>query len=153
MDRSAMFINSAKQAFAKSRCAAAMGHNRIRHLSVVEGGKLVGLISTGDLMAMEIIQADSQRHYHVQQMIIDTFERQSITLTPDELGEIWGMVEKHIELERKTVDFANEALATLKGTKMVVVQYLIEYLLEDENKHNKILDNLEGIKKGMYPYG
>ena len=63
------------------------------------------------------------------------------------------MVEKHIELERKTVDLPKEALTALKGTKMVVVQYLIEYLLEDENKHNKILDNLEGIKKGMYPYG
>ena len=102
---------------------------------------------------MEIIQADSRRHHHVQQMIVDTLERQSIALTPEELGEVWDMVEKHIELERKTVDFAQEALAALKGTKMVVVQYLIEYLLEDENKHNKVLDNLEGIKKGMYPYG
>ena len=102
---------------------------------------------------MEIIQADSRRHHHVQQMIVDTLERQSIALTPEELGEVWDMVEKHIELERKTIDFAQEALAALKGTKMVVVQYLIEYLLEDENKHNKVLDNLEGIKKGMYPYG
>ena len=102
---------------------------------------------------MEIIQADSRRHHHVQQMIVDTLERQSIALTPEELGEVWDMVEKHIELERKTIDFAREALTALKGTKMVVVQYLIEYLLEDENKHNKVLDNLEGIKKGMYPYG
>ncbi len=102
---------------------------------------------------MEIIQADSRRHHHVQQMIIDTFERQSVTLTPEDLGEVWDLVEKHIELERKTVQFAEEALSALKGTKMVVVQYLIEYLLEDENKHNKILANLEGIKKGMYPYG
>jgi hypothetical protein len=100
---------------------------------------------------MEIIQVDSQRHHLVQQMIIDTFERQSITISPDELTDVWDLVEKHIELERKTVDLANEALTALKGTKMVVVQYLIEYLLEDENKHNKILDNLEGIKKGMYP--
>ena len=102
---------------------------------------------------MEIIQADSQRHHHVQQMIIDTMEKQNIALTPEELGEIWDLVEKHIELERKTVEFAKDALTALKGTKMVVVQYLIEYLLEDENKHNKVLDNLEGIKKGMYPYG
>ena len=102
---------------------------------------------------MEIIRADSQRHHHVQQMIIDTFEKQSVALTPEDLGEVWDLVEKHIELERKTVDLAEEALAALKSTKMVVVQYLIEYLLEDENKHNKILDNLEGIKKGMYPYG
>jgi len=36
---------------------------------------------------------------------------------------------------------------------MVVQEYLLQYLLTDENKHNKILDDLETIKKGMYPYG
>ena len=30
-----------------------MSHRRIRHLPVVEDGKLVGMISTGDLMAMQ----------------------------------------------------------------------------------------------------
>lgn len=34
-------------------CAAVMSHRRIRHLPVVEDGKLVGMISTGDLMAMQ----------------------------------------------------------------------------------------------------
>ena len=82
-----------------------------------------------------------------------SLEKQAIALSPDELGEIWTLIEKHIELERKTINFAKEALEALKGKKMVVEQYLLEYLLEDENKHNKILDNLEGIKKGMYPYG
>ena len=127
---------------------------RIENASVASTGSIIERTDNPLIrQVMEIIQADSQRHHHVQQMIIDTFERQSITLTPEELGEIWGLIEKHIELERKTVEFAQEALGALKGTKMVVVQYLIEYLLEDENKHNKILDNLEGIKKGMYPYG
>ncbi|MBW1873760.1 MAG: hypothetical protein JRJ19_16985, partial [Deltaproteobacteria bacterium] len=61
--------------------------------------------------------------------------------------------EKHIELEKKTVQFANEALAALKGKKMVVQEYLLDYLLIDEEKHNKVLKSLETIKKGMYPYG
>ena len=102
---------------------------------------------------MEIIQADSQRHYHVQQMIVDSFEQQSINVTPDDLVEIWDSIEKHIALERRTVELANEALGSLKNSRNVVAKYLIEYLLEDENKHNKILDNLESIKKGMYTSG
>jgi len=52
-----------------------------------------------------------------------------------------------------TVKMAEDALIALKGKKMVVQEYLIHYLLEDENKHNKILADLETIKKGMYPYG
>ena len=35
-------------------CAAVMSHKRVRHLPVVENDRLVGLISTGDLMALQV---------------------------------------------------------------------------------------------------
>ena len=35
-------------------CVAVMSHEHVRHLPVVEDGKLVGLISTGDLMALKV---------------------------------------------------------------------------------------------------
>ncbi len=118
--------------------------------------------STGDIVektshplirtVMEIIRTDSQRHHQVQQMIIDCYEAESVAITPEDLLEVWDLIEGHIEIERRTVDFATESLADIKGTKMVIAQYLLEYLLTDENKHNTLLDNLEGIKKGMYPY-
>ena len=41
-------------------CAAVMSHKRIRHLPVVEEGKLVGMISTGDLMALHVAEKQSQ---------------------------------------------------------------------------------------------
>lgn len=37
-------------------CVAFMSHKRIRHLPVVDDGKLVGLVSTGDLMALEVAE-------------------------------------------------------------------------------------------------
>lgn len=104
-------------------------------------------------LIMEIIQRDSQMHYRVQEMIADSLESKALTLTPDELGHVWSMIEKHIELEKKTVEYAEQALSALKGKKMVVQEYLLNYLLIDENKHNKILETLGTIKKGMYPYG
>jgi hypothetical protein len=36
---------------------------------------------------------------------------------------------------------------------MLVQADLLEYLLKDEEKHDVILEKLEEIKKGMYPYG
>ncbi|MCW8803869.1 MAG: hypothetical protein OQK57_05675, partial [Ignavibacteriaceae bacterium] len=69
--------------------------------------------STKDIMAktknpivkhiMEIIHQDSAMHRRIQQLIIDSFEKQAITLTPEELGDVWEMVEQHIELEKETV--------------------------------------------------
>ena len=37
-------------------CAAFMSHRRLRHLPVVEDDKLVGLVSTGDLMALKVVE-------------------------------------------------------------------------------------------------
>ena len=102
----------------------------------------------------EIIQRDSMMHHRVQGMIADSLSvtSRTISLTPDELGEIWGMIEKHIEIEKKTIALAREALAMIKGKQMPVQEYLLNYLLLDEEKHNRILEDLEAIKKGMYPY-
>ena len=132
-----------------------------------------GVSSTGQIiektenpivrLVMEIIQRDSQFHYRIQELIADSLETKTIhdlntqkdtqiTLTPDELGQVWGMIEDHIKLEKKSVDLANEALEALKGKKMLVQEYLINYLLMDEEKHNKVLEHLDSIKKGMYPY-
>ena len=94
-------------------------------------------------IVMEIIQRDSQMHHRVQQLIADSLTSKTVSLTPEELEKVWGLIEKHIRLERQTVDMAEEALAALKGKKMVVQEYLLRYLLDDENKHNHMLDSLE----------
>ncbi len=101
---------------------------------------------------MEIIQADSRRHYHVQELIARSIESETIKLTPDELAEVWDLIEKHIEIEKQTVQMAHETLAELKDKKMLVQEYLLHYLLADEEKHNNMLEKLSVIKSGMYPY-
>jgi hypothetical protein len=103
-------------------------------------------------LVMEIIQRDSQAHYRVQELIADSLQTKTITLSTDELAEVWGMIEKHVDLERKTVEMGKKALAALKGKKMLVQEYLLHYLLEDETKHTKLLEALESIKKNSYPY-
>jgi hypothetical protein len=103
-------------------------------------------------LIMEIIQGDSQMHYRVQKWISDSLEG-TVSLTPDELGAVWGIIERHIELEKKSVAMAEQALASLKGRSMVIQSYLLNYLLEDERKHTDLLTSLDAIKKKMYPYG
>lgn len=104
-------------------------------------------------MIMEIIRADSQRHYAVQEFIANGLESSTIAISPDEIAEVWDMIQKHIEMEKKTEDLARESLEMLKGKKMVVQEYLLDYLMKDESKHDFMLENLEAIRKGMYPYG
>jgi len=104
-------------------------------------------------LVMEIIQRDSQMHHRVQGLIIDSLSK-SISLSPDELGEVWGMIEDHIKIEQKTIELAQGALDSIKGSKgMLVPAYLIEYLMQDEQKHVDLLERLNNIQRGMYPYG
>lgn len=100
-------------------------------------------------LVMDVIRQDSAHHRRTQQMIIDHFEKESLKMNPDELVEFWDLVEEHDEIEKKTIELAEGALKT---TNYPLVGYLIEYLLTDERKHNQLLDEMERIKKGMYPY-
>ena len=104
-------------------------------------------------LIMEIIQRDSQMHYNVQGWIADSMEGKTVSLTPEEIGEVWEMIETHIKLEKKSVKIAEKALKALDGKFMVVQTYLLNYLIADEKKHNDLLKDLESIKKKMHPYG
>jgi ferritin-like protein len=127
---------------------------KIENASAVSTGKIMEKTDHPIIrLVMEIIQRDSMLHHRVQEMVVETLERKAVALTPEQLAEVWGLIEEHIELEKKTIQHATEALDALKGKKMVVQEYLIHYLLQDETKHNKLLDSLAMIKKGMYPYG
>jgi hypothetical protein len=102
-------------------------------------------------MVMEIILRDSQMHYRVQEFVANSIEVKAISLTPDELSEVWKLIERHIDLEKKTLKMGRKAIRAIKGQqKMVVQQYLLNYLLEDEKKHNNLLSHLDDIKRGVY---
>jgi len=126
---------------------------KIEDASVASTGRVIEKTSNPLLrLVMEIIQRDSQMHYRIQELIADSLTTKSVTLTPEDLAEVWDLIEGHIRIEKSTVEMGEEALSSLKGKKMLIQEYLLRYLLDDENKHNRLLEQLESIKKGMYPY-
>jgi hypothetical protein len=126
---------------------------KIENASVASTGNVIEATDNPVVrLIMEVIQRDSQFHYRVQEFIADSLTKKTVVLSTDELARIWDMIEKHIKLEEQTVELADEALEALKGKKMLVQEYLLRYLLEDEKKHNKILADLEKIKADSYPY-
>ena len=100
---------------------------------------------------MEIIQNDSKNHYRVQQLIIDSVEKEYINVFTDDLAKVWESIERHIALEKQTIKMAAESFAALEGSKNVVQLYLLDYLKTDEEKHDKLLADLDRIKRAMYP--
>ncbi len=117
------------------------------------------ILSTASIMAttenpfirlvMEIIQRDSQMHYLIQEWIGDSLTSKPATLTQPELIKVWKMIEEHVSLEKQMVELVESALACVKGNKMALQEYLLEYLKEDEIKHNTLLKKMETIKHDM----
>jgi len=100
-------------------------------------------------LVMEIIRQDSVMHKRVQQVILDSLEEQAFTLTPEELADIWDMIEKHAELEKETIALAEKAR---RNCRLFVQRHLLTYLIEDEQKHDRLMAQLEDFKRGIYPY-
>ena len=98
---------------------------------------------------LKVIKNDSSMHRKVQQFIIDSMEKKAVSLTPDELAAVWSGIETHIKMERASVELGQKAKA---NSTNFVHRYLISYLLTDERKHDEMLEQLENIKRGIYPY-
>ncbi len=100
-------------------------------------------------LLMEIIRHDSIMHHRVQQFMIESMTTRTITLTPEELAEVWTLIEEHIRLEKETIGLGEKLK---KVTKMFVQSELLAYLYADESKHDMLLERLEEFKRKLYPY-
>ena len=125
---------------------------KIEDASVVSTGKIIEQTDNPVIrLVMEIIQADSKMHNRVQGFIAEITEK-GIVLSIEDLANVWDAIEQHIALEKKMVSYVEETLETIKGRKMLIQEYMLRYLKEDETKHDHLLEALEAVKKGSYPY-
>jgi rubrerythrin len=98
---------------------------------------------------LEIIRNDSVQHHRVQQFIIDSLTKTPVSLRPEDLSEVWTEIEKHDAAEREVIELGKK----LRDECTLFVQKsLLDYLIYDEEKHDKILGELEKFKKNLYPY-
>ncbi len=100
-------------------------------------------------LVMEIIRQDSVMHKKVQQVILDSLEKEAFTLQPEELGEIWQMIQAHDEQEEEAIRMAEQAR---RNCPLIIQRQLLEYLIDDERKHERLMGHLEDFKRSIYPY-
>jgi rubrerythrin len=97
-------------------------------------------------IVMEIIRHDSLMHHRVQQFLVDSLTVKDVTVTREDVADVWEAIEAHDETERKTIEMAT----TLKERAWNPVhKQLLDYLVTDETKHDGLLQHLGEIKAGM----
>lgn len=125
---------------------------KVENASIASTGQIIQKTENPLIrLVAEIIAHDSLMHHRVQEFIADSLDQKAVSLSPDELVEIWSLIEHHIKVEQQTIELAQQALNSTKGQQGMIVQdYLINYLMQDEQKHNDLLARLNDIKKGVY---
>jgi rubrerythrin len=97
-------------------------------------------------MIMEIIRHDSLMHHRVQQFLIDSLTKESVTVSREDVAVIWDKIQAHDKAERETIKLAE---GLLEKSWDPVHKQLLTYLLSDEKKHDSLLDELSMVKTGM----
>ena len=99
-------------------------------------------------MRMEMVKHDSGKHKVMLQWILDNLTREATHLTPEEVAPLSALLNKHLEVEARSIVLANSAL---KKSRLRIVNYILSALLEDETKHHaQILLLDEEVKKAVY---
>jgi hypothetical protein len=123
----------------------------VERKSIASTGAVIGKTTSPLIqLVMEIIQNDSQLHHRVQQFIIDSIESAPVAISPEDMREISALIDAHLRLEDEMVGAVNAAIAQVKGRKMGVQEYLLNFLVEDEKKHASLLTALTAIKSTLY---
>lgn len=124
---------------------------QIETRSMAQCGEIIERTSNPVIrLVMEIIRRDSAMHHRVQQFVIESIEKEAVSLKVEDVEAVWGAIEAHIEAERETERLVAQARDALAGTKDVVQQYLLAYLASDEKKHDQLLEGLDLVKRGMF---
>ena len=96
-------------------------------------------------LVMKIIRRDSEMHHQVQQLIIDSLESTVVTMTAGDVVEVREQLASHLAMEEETIRLAMTNLKALEGQKLVVQEFLMEFLRKDEEKHRDLLKALEAF--------
>ncbi len=94
------------------------------------------------------IKQDAEKHGDIMAAILNCMHC-TVTITPEELGELSDLLSAHLEVKKKDQELAEIAL---KKHKNLITTYLLKYVLEDEKKNYVLMDQLNQFKGQLYPY-
>lgn len=117
----------------------------IRQVKAKCGNPLVYLV-------LDIIENDARQHQRLLEFIVNSLEREPLTLSPDEVGGIMELIRDHTQLKAQMIQKMEKLLETTKDKSLHIQEFLLKTLLADEKKHQGMLEGIAEVMQGLYPY-
>jgi len=103
-------------------------------------------------LMMDIIENDARIHERLQELIISSLQRQPITLSLDEVGEVIELIREHTRIKGEMIQKTESVLDQLNDKSLRIQEFLLKTIIADEKKHKEMLEGVEKIRQGLYPY-
>jgi predicted polyphosphate/ATP-dependent NAD kinase len=103
-------------------------------------------------LMMDIIENDARIHERLQELIISSFQREPITLSLDEVGEVIELIREHTRIKGEMIQKTESMLVQLRDKSLRIQEFLLKTIIADEKKHKEMLEGVEKIRQGLYPY-
>ena len=103
-------------------------------------------------LMMDIIENDARIHERLQELIVSSLQKQQITLSLDEVGEVIGLIREHTRIKGEMIQKTESMLVQLKDKSLRIQEFLLKTIIADEKKHKEMLEGVEKIRQGLYPY-
>ncbi|RJO67312.1 MAG: hypothetical protein C4523_09715 [Myxococcales bacterium] len=106
------------------------------------------------LIVLEILERDSEYHHRLQQVLLEALENGTLPLKPEDVGLLSDLIDMHHKVEKDVIEIGRSCRGALGDQGgFVLPKFILDYLINDEEKHDALLDGLAKVKSGMYPYG
>jgi len=103
-------------------------------------------------LVMDIIENDVGLHKRLQEFIVNSLEHEPLTLSPDEVDEVIELIRNHTRLKARMVEKVEQTMEMTKDKSLGIQVFLLKTLLADEKKHKEMLEGIEKLMQGLYPY-
>jgi len=103
-------------------------------------------------LVMDIIENDAVVHARIEEVIAQSLEGKALSFSPEEIGEVIGLIRKHVDLKRQAAALAEETIGEVTDKSLGLQTFLMRGLLADEKKHGDLLEGIERVRSHLYPY-
>lgn len=103
-------------------------------------------------LVMDIIENDAVIHARIEEVIAQSLEEKAMSFSPEEIGEVIGLIRRHVDLKRQAATLAEETIDGVTDKSLGLQTFLMRGLLADEQKHRDLLEGIEKVRSHLYPY-
>ncbi len=93
---------------------------------------------------LQSLKLEAEKHCLIQKMIVESVKKEAVHLSPEELEDLSGHLNRRLGIEEKALSLAE---AAFEKSELFIARYLLLYLISDLKKQSGLLKQFDNELK------